>query len=307
MSDEVGARKWHKVENGPVEIEANPSTPSVWVGDKKQVELLADGAGGLRLRAANGDEGCTFRGTSVGFNVHDASGDEVLHLETALHRFVIGGTDKNAAGELGLRDDAGNVAAVFQGATGGFTVGSSMRFETADESAILRVGDGGRNGVIRLRNAAGQLTVLLDGGAGDITLPNADCAEDFDADSDAIAAPGMIVVLDDAGRVVPCESEYDERVAGVVSGAGAYRAGVVLDRRPRTGPRATVALVGKVFCWVDADVAPIRVGTQITTSVRRGHGRAVVDRGRGLGAIVGKALAPLAIGQALIPVLVTLR
>ena len=39
----------------------------------------------------------------------------------------------------------------------------------------------------------------------------------------------MLVITDDE-RLAPFAREYDRRVAGVVSGAGDYRPGIVLDR-----------------------------------------------------------------------------
>jgi hypothetical protein len=68
-----------------------------------------------------------------------------------------------------------------------------------------------------------------------------------------------------------------------------------------------IALVGKVCCKVDAAYGPINVGDLLTTSPTPGHAMKIGDRGRALGAILGKALAPLPSGQGLIPILVTLQ
>jgi hypothetical protein len=57
-----------------------------------------------------------------------------------------------------------------------------------------------------------------------------------------------VVVLDDLGRVQLSARPYDNRVARVISGAGDYRPGLVLDRRQSAGPRRPVALMGKVNC-----------------------------------------------------------
>jgi hypothetical protein len=106
----------------------------------------------------------------------------------------------------------------------------------------------------------------------------------------------------------PSRSAYDAAVAGVVSAAGDFRPGVVLDRGPDVGrPRVTLALVGKVFCRVDASEAPIRPGDLLTTSAVWGHAMKVTDPLRAVGAVLGKALRPLSGGQALIPILVALQ
>jgi hypothetical protein len=115
------------------------------------------------------------------------------------------------------------------------------------------------------------------------------------------------VILDQSGVLALGAQPYDKRVAGVVSGAGTYRPGLVLDRSPSGGERVPVALVGKVFCKVDADLGPVAVGDQLTTSPTPGHAMRAGDPTRAFGSILGKALAPLPGGQGLVPLLVALH
>jgi hypothetical protein len=68
-----------------------------------------------------------------------------------------------------------------------------------------------------------------------------------------------------------------------------------------------VALVGKVYCLVDATFAPIEAGDLLTTSSTVGHAMKAVDRARAWGATIGKALAGHRGDRGLIPILVTLR
>ena len=68
-----------------------------------------------------------------------------------------------------------------------------------------------------------------------------------------------------------------------------------------------VTLGAWAHCKVDADVAPIQVGDLLTTSATRGHAQRAEDRGAAVGAIVGKAMAPLASGRGVIPVLVGMQ
>ena len=143
---------------------------------------------------------------------------------------------------------------------------------------------------------------------GDIRLTNADCAEDFDIAGTDVIALGTVMVLCGDGALAPSERAYDKRVAGVLSGAGSYKPGIVLDQRPeRGGHRLPVALVGKVFCKVDADRAPVEVGDLLTTSDTPGHAMKATDPARAFGAVIGKALRPLGTGQDLIPILVALQ
>jgi hypothetical protein len=184
-------------------------------------------------------------------------------------------------------------AAVFVGGaavTGGLSVGSSP------VSNPPAAGSGAFSGNVSIK---GQLT------AADVLLSGADCAEEFDVVADL--EPGTVAVLDDDCRLAPCAAAYDKRVAGVVSGAGAYRAGIVLDRRVNQHLRAAIALVGKVFCKVDAGYAAIEAGDLLTTSPTPGCAMKAADPAHAFGSVIGKALRPLPGGIGLIPVLVSLR
>ncbi|MBS1811300.1 MAG: hypothetical protein JST84_24260 [Acidobacteria bacterium] len=161
---------------------------------------------------------------------------------------------------------------------------------------------------IHLRNKDGNDTVILDGEAGDIILQNADCAEEFDISETANEVePGTVMVLDENGHLCQGSIPFDKRVAGVVSGAGDYKPGIVLDRQKSDKIRLPLALVGKVFCKVDASLGEIKVGDLLTTSPTPGHAMRADDPLKAFGAVLGKALKPLRTGQGLIPILVALQ
>ncbi len=142
---------------------------------------------------------------------------------------------------------------------------------------------------------------------GDINCHNADCAEDFDiADANAVE-PGTVLVVNEEGKLQHCFMPYDKRVVGVVSGAGGYRPGIVLDKQPTQHNRKPIALLGKVYCKVDASNAPIDIGDLLTTSGNPGHAMKTTDVQKAFGAVIGKALEPLKHGQGLIPILVALQ
>jgi hypothetical protein len=148
-----------------------------------------------------------------------------------------------------------------------------------------------------LRNDQGDETIRLDREAGDIIVQNADCAEDFDIAGCVTADPGSVMALGDDGRLHLSTEAYDRRVAGVVSGAGSYKPGLVLDRQPSARDRLPIALVGKAFCKVDAQYAPIAVGDLLTSSPTPGHAMRAEDPLKAFGAVLGKALRPLQAGQ----------
>jgi hypothetical protein len=171
---------------------------------------------------------------------------------------------------------------------------------TADPSTRLEV-----HGDIRVTGGDCRVT-------GDIFLTsafvtNADCAEDFDVAGTEDIEPGTVVVFDpDGGGLRQAQEAYDTRVAGVISGAGGFSPGLTLDKRDGR-QRVPLAVVGKVYCKVDATYGAIGVGDLLTTSPTPGHAMRAADRMRAFGAIIGKALLPLPAGRDLVPMLVALQ
>jgi hypothetical protein len=157
--------------------------------------------------------------------------------------------------------------------------------------------------------ATGNISAKGTVSAANITLPNADCAEEFQVDATAphLCPPGTVMVLADEGRISPSRSAYDKRVAGVVSGGGGYKPGIILDRDGDHPDRIPVALMGKVCCNVDASFGSIEIGDLLTTSDTPGYAMKVSDASRAFGAVIGKALRPLREGKALLPILVALQ
>jgi hypothetical protein len=147
----------------------------------------------------------------------------------------------------------------------------------------------------------------LTGPGSDIRLVNADCAEDFDIEAGLSVEPGTVMVLGKDSALCPSQVAYDKRVAGVVSGGGDYKPGIVLDKQQSSGNRMPIALLGKVYCKVDAQYGAIEVGDLLTTSDRAGHAMKAADPLRAFGAVIGKALRPLREGQGLIPILIALQ
>jgi hypothetical protein len=142
---------------------------------------------------------------------------------------------------------------------------------------------------------------------GDVILTGADCAEDFELVATQEVGPGTVMVLDSGERIRQSTQAYDKKVAGVISGAGDCKPGMVLGRQPGKNHCMPVALMGKVYCKVDAHYGPIEVGDLLTTSDTPGHAMKAVDPMRSFGAVIGKALKPLSAGLGLIPILIALQ
>jgi hypothetical protein len=111
----------------------------------------------------------------------------------------------------------------------------------------------------------------------------------------------------DKGALEPSQSGYDRRVAGVISGAGDFKPGIVLDKHGARPNRKPIALLGKVNCKVDTRYGAIEIGDLLTTSPTTGHAMKATDPQQAFGATIGKALRPMADGQGLLPILVALQ
>jgi hypothetical protein len=189
---------------------------------------------------------------------------------------------------VSANNDSGGFGLWASGATAGYFQGNVQMAGDATVTGTLNVG-------------------------GDVILEGADCAEEFDMQTNVDLDPGTVVVLDRNGALEPGGQGYDRKVAGVISGAGQFRPGVILDRhgtsdrRGTSDKRAPVALMGKVYCKVDAQYGPVEVGDLLTTSPTSGHAMKASDPARAFGAVIGKALQPLRSGQALLPILIALQ
>jgi hypothetical protein len=80
-----------------------------------------------------------------------------------------------------------------------------------------------------------------------------------------------------------------------------------LDKQHSQANRVPIALLGKVYCKVDAQYSPIEVGDLLTTASTPGHAMRADEPFKAFDAVIGKALRPLREGQGIIPILAALR
>ena len=80
----------------------------------------------------------------------------------------------------------------------------------------------------------------------------------------------------------------------------------MLDKQQSSSTRKPIALLGKVYCKVDAQYGVIEVGDLLTTSPTPGHAMNADDPLKAFGTVIGKALRPVE-GQGLIPILIALQ
>lgn len=236
--------------------------------------------------------------------------------------------DRNSNGNLILTDKTGLPTVEIKGEYGVLYLGGhNSRTRAKEDGDLIVRGKGGKE-VIKLDgdharitvggpNTAGTIcvknkndidTVKVIGESGDIEFLNADFAEDFDIAVAQIkkVARGMVMVLDANGKLVPSTQAHDKKVVGIVAGAGDYKPGIVMDKTGGEN-RMPIALMGKVSCWVDADLAPVEVGDMLTTSGKEGFAMKATDPFKSFGAVIGKALTSLESGTGMVTVLVNLQ
>jgi hypothetical protein len=149
--------------------------------------------------------------------------------------------------------------------------------------------------------------VFADGG---FQPSGADFAESMAVAGDrAKYTAGDLLVIDPTAkrRLALSQLPYSTLVAGIYSTKpgmlGTTRK--LDDAAPKN--EVPLAVVGIVPCKVTTENGSIQIGDLLVTSSTLGHAMKGTDRSKMLGAVVGKALEPLANGEGVIQVLVTLQ
>jgi hypothetical protein len=160
--------------------------------------------------------------------------------------------------------------------------------------------EGGQNMIFRVERTTGN--VYADG---NFTGNGADVAERIDV-SEAVE-PGDVVEIDpdNPGKFRKAREALSTRVAGVISTAP----GVVLgnQRAESNDARPILALAGRVPVKVTAKYGAIAVGDLLVSSPIPGYAMKCPEKSQCIGAVIGKALEPLAEGSGLIEVQIVLR
>ena len=263
--------------------------------------LHIDGNGGNLWLGGNDRDGDLVVFPSDASDNHDI-GDATLHIDGNGGNLWLGGNGKD--GDLVIfpsdasdNHDIGDATLHIDGNGGNLWLGGNG----TDGDVVLFPSSATNN------HDTSQATIHLNAEAGDIVLSNADCAEEFTVKENVNAPPGTVMVLGRNGHLEPSKGSYDKRVVGVISGAGAYRPALILDKQDTDEVRSPIAVMGKVYCLVTAESGPIEVGDLLTTSDLPGHAMKADDTERAFGAVIGKALAARGDGTGLLPVLVALQ
>ncbi len=180
-----------------------------------------------------------------------------------------------------------------------------------------------RGARVELSKADGTITIILDAetsnsGDGKITTGvlqitgGGDLSEQFDISADnGNVEPGMVVCIDPQrpGELTVSSQAYDRTVAGIVSGAGGVKPGMLMGQAGTIADgKYPVALAGRVWVYCDASQRAVELGDLLTTADRPGYAMVASDHSRASGATLGKAMTRLAKGETgLVLVLVNLQ
>jgi hypothetical protein len=160
---------------------------------------------------------------------------------------------------------------------------------------------------------------LSNGQHGRVSVPvleirgGADFAENFDIqalNNELEPQPGQLVSIDPAhpGQLMIATQAYDRKVAGIISGAGGIKPGMVMGQEESiANGKYPVAMVGRVYVQADASFGKIEPGDLLTTSSLPGIAMKVGDITLAQGATIGKAMTSLHEGRGLVMVLVNLQ
>jgi hypothetical protein len=285
-----------------ISADGDASSLRLQIGDSTKMTVDSDGNVGI----GTGSSGTIAERLHVvgDLLVEESGGDDVINVSSTTVR--IGG----AGGENDVNLEVMDPTIADQ----------AFRFDAG--MAMLYLGSGssttaGDDGDLIIYDSAGTQTITMDGATGRTTTRElritggSDLSEQFDIrGEDVEIAPGMVVSIDPdrPGHLSVSDCSYDNKVAGIVSGAGGIKPGMMMGQvGTEADGQHPVALTGRVYCWADATADPIRPGDLLTTATRPGHAMKVVDHAKANGAILGKAMTGLDDGTGLVLVLVSLQ
>lgn len=239
-------------------------------------------------------------GTSSPSSKLDVRGDVSVRSPNSSDGAVLN-LDAGSSGFSGINlfSDTNDGWSIGNNASNDFAIG--RRF---DIPTLFMKGDTGRIGI----GTASPSSALDVNGI--VTIRGgADIVEGFESACGTAWDPGTVLSIDpdNPGQLMCSADAYDNKVAGVVSGAGGIQPGIKLGQDGVLDGSIPVAMTGRVYVKASAENGPIRPGDLLTTASIPGHAMRVTDSDRGNGAIIGKAMGELESGEGLVLVLVNLQ
>lgn len=268
-------------------------------------------------------------------NTGALTGGDAIIGETTSHRGVVGtasdlagvaGQFTHSSGGVALKADGTLVIEqsgdgsellrfnterpwVFRQTSSGPSAGLELKSTVGLKEFYITAAGGTNVATFRANDADPQLIVNGRTTTRVLQITGADLAERFPT-SGKTAEPGTVMEIDPdhPGSLRMARGAYNQRVAGVVSGANDFPAGAILGHLPGHEDAPAIALSGRVWVHCDATSDAIEPGDLLTTSAMAGHAMKAVDRDRSHGAVIGKAMTQLESGRCgLVLVLVNLQ
>ena len=254
-------------------------------------------------------------GSEVGFLTHN--GDNMFlenrdngYLELESHN---GNINLITDDQVNIGESRVNPAAIISSAGTGTTEAGRLTLfnqsiNATNKRSILMQTDGSDDEpfIIMYRNDGTQGITLDVDVAGDarITtdelqiLGGSDFAENFDIikSEETVALPGMIVSIDpnSTGKLTLCDTAYDKKVAGIISGANGVETGVMMGQKGSIADGDfPVALSGRVYVYANAEGGDIKPGDLLTTSSTKGEAMKVNNYMKAQGSVIGKAMTKI--------------
>ncbi len=266
-------------------------------GNAIGVRGLTDSPNGIGVRGIGGSNGIGVWGSST--NYQGVLGQSQLNAgivgsSQQFHGIYGVSHSNNNGGVIGINDATGFGVI---GTTNGDGIG--VYGKSIDGYGVYGESVNGLAGVF-----AGKVrvTVLeITGGS--------DLAEPFETNETKMIEKGSVMVIDEnnPGKLKLSTYAYDNKVAGIVSGAGDINPGITLKQDGILEGNILIALSGKVYCKAEAFSGPIKPGDLLTTSSIPGYAMKVTDNKKSHGTVIGKAMTGLDSGKGLVLVLVNLQ
>ncbi len=240
-------------------------------------------------------------------HVHVAGDDIMQIVQTGIRITTSASTDApygpavRFIGDVNFSSPANLGSILFDNSAG--TLPGNIRYVVNDntypsDTLVFRVGGNDRMQIY----SNGTVSVPV------LQINGADVAEPFEV-STRNAPKGSVMAIDEEnpGQLKLSDRAYDNRVAGILSGANGVNSGILLKQQGFNADGQNVALSGRVYALADASYGAIRPGDLLTSSDTAGHCMRVTDHARAQGAIIGKAMSTLKEGKGMVLVLVSLQ
>jgi hypothetical protein len=224
------------------------------------------------------------------------------NLANAVDALVNADADGNGSGAVRLQTNATDRLII--------TNGGNVGIGVPNPSAKLEIAGTAKTNGLDVAGTTQTAVLQITGGADLSEQFEVKAASDADHNSSQQLQPGWLVSIDprNPGKLVVSSQAYDRKVAGIISGAGGVKTGVLMGQASSVADGDyPVALSGRVYCWADTANGSIEPGDLLTASNTPGHAMKVTNHKKAQGAVIGKAMSGLKQGRGLVLVLVTLQ